>query len=198
MTTGDKIKYLRKQLGITQAQLAEMTGIHIVTIKKYETNKVQPLPAQIDKLSSALCVSSVALAGIDKTGLRIHTVGDLMGIVMALCNLGFFTLTGQRASDHMLIPESANLQINPILNTFIQVSTNAGAINISDFFIKIKSQSFFHDIIRWEHICFLYNKAVADAGSNPDPFTKAALEDINYKKEVIELEMQRSQILLKS
>lgn len=198
MTTGDKIKYLRKQLGITQAQLAEITGIHIVTIKKYETNKVQPLPAQIEKLSSALRVGCVALAGIDKTGLRIQTVGDLLGIIMALCNLGFFKFSGQRNSDQMLIAETANLQINPNLNSFIELTTNNGTINISDFFIKLKSETFFHDLLRWEQINFLYRQAVADAGNDPNAYTTAVLEDIHYKKELIELEMQRSQILLKS
>ena len=28
LTVGDKIKYFRKQRGMTQAQLAELTGIH--------------------------------------------------------------------------------------------------------------------------------------------------------------------------
>ena len=32
LTVGDKIKYFRKQRGMTQAQLAELTGIHPVSI----------------------------------------------------------------------------------------------------------------------------------------------------------------------
>ena len=39
LTVGDKIKYFRKQRGMTQAQLAELTGIHPVSIRKYEINK---------------------------------------------------------------------------------------------------------------------------------------------------------------
>ena len=39
MTIGEKIKYCRKQIGITQDKLAELTGIHPVSIRKYETNK---------------------------------------------------------------------------------------------------------------------------------------------------------------
>ena len=38
MTIGEKIKYCRKQIGITQDKLAELTGIHPVSIRKYETN----------------------------------------------------------------------------------------------------------------------------------------------------------------
>ena len=40
MTIGEKIKYCRKQIGITQDKLAELTGIHPVSIRKYETNKM--------------------------------------------------------------------------------------------------------------------------------------------------------------
>ena len=33
MTIGEKIKYCRKQIGITQDKLAELTGIHPVSIR---------------------------------------------------------------------------------------------------------------------------------------------------------------------
>ncbi len=49
MTIGEKIKYCRKQIGITQDKLAELTGIHPVSIRKYETNKMQPQPPQLEK-----------------------------------------------------------------------------------------------------------------------------------------------------
>ena len=39
MTIGEKIKYFRSRIGITQAKLAELSGIHPVSIRKYETNK---------------------------------------------------------------------------------------------------------------------------------------------------------------
>ncbi|WP_416366602.1 helix-turn-helix domain-containing protein [Muricomes intestini] len=34
------MKYCRKQIGITQDRLAELTDIHPVSIPKYETNKM--------------------------------------------------------------------------------------------------------------------------------------------------------------
>ena len=42
MTIGKKIKYLREHRGMTQAELAEATGIHPVSIRKYETDKMTP------------------------------------------------------------------------------------------------------------------------------------------------------------
>ena len=53
MTIGEKIKYCRKQIGITQDKLAELTGIHPVSIRKYETNKMQPQPPQLEKIAVA-------------------------------------------------------------------------------------------------------------------------------------------------
>lgn len=49
MTIGEKIRYCREQIGITQGKLAELTGIHPVSIRKYETNKMQPQPPQLEK-----------------------------------------------------------------------------------------------------------------------------------------------------
>ena len=51
LTVGDKIKYFRKQRGMTQAQLAELTGIHPVSIRKYEINKMQPQSQQIERIA---------------------------------------------------------------------------------------------------------------------------------------------------
>ena len=43
MTIGERIKYCRKRIHMTQNDLAEATGIHPVTIRKYETNKIVPV-----------------------------------------------------------------------------------------------------------------------------------------------------------
>ena len=48
MTTGERIRYFRKQRKLTQVQLAEMTGIHPVSIRKYEINLMQPQIEQIE------------------------------------------------------------------------------------------------------------------------------------------------------
>ena len=71
MTIGEKIKYCRKQIGITQDKLAELTGIHPVSIRKYETNKMQPQPPQLEKIAAALGVSYNALNGSDAAALSI-------------------------------------------------------------------------------------------------------------------------------
>ena len=57
MTIGAKIKYFRTCIGITQAKLAELTGIHPVSIRKYEINKMVTGFENLRKIAKALNVS---------------------------------------------------------------------------------------------------------------------------------------------
>ena len=65
MTIGEQIKYIRKRRGLTQTQLAEMTGIHPVTIRKYEINKLQPKKEQIKRIAASLMVSPLVFEELD-------------------------------------------------------------------------------------------------------------------------------------
>lgn len=56
MDIGDIIKKLRKEKGLTQKQLAEMTGLAEITIRQYEAKKYIPKHAQLKKLCAALNV----------------------------------------------------------------------------------------------------------------------------------------------
>ena len=58
---GEKIRFYRKKRGLTQKALAEKSGLHIVSIKKYETNRMQPQLPQIKKLAVALEVELTCL-----------------------------------------------------------------------------------------------------------------------------------------
>ena len=56
MTLGEKIKHYRSVKGLTQKQLGEMAGIHEVTIRKYEANKISPKRDQLESIASCLGV----------------------------------------------------------------------------------------------------------------------------------------------
>ncbi|MFR9193588.1 MAG: helix-turn-helix domain-containing protein [Anaerovoracaceae bacterium] len=56
MTLGEKIKFHRTMKGLTQKQLGDMTGIHEVSIRKYESNKIAPKKGQLEKISQCLGV----------------------------------------------------------------------------------------------------------------------------------------------
>jgi transcriptional regulator with XRE-family HTH domain len=62
VTTGEKIKQLRKELGLTQEELGQMIGVQKAAINKYETGLVVNLKkSTISALAKALHVSPVEL-----------------------------------------------------------------------------------------------------------------------------------------
>ena len=143
MTIGEKIKYCRKQIGITQDRLAELTGIHPVSIRKYETNKMQPQPPQLEKIAAALGVSYNALNGSDTAGLRLETVGDLMGVLMVLCNSGILQINGERGDDKLLKDDTVSIHLNPVLSSYLEIRYTARGkvhtLSLQDALLNIRS-----------------------------------------------------------
>lgn len=193
MTIGEKIRYCREQIGITQGKLAELTGIHPVSIRKYETNKMQPQPPQLEKIAAALDVSYNALNGLE-------TVGDLMGVLMVLCNSNILQITGERDEDNLLKFETVNVQFNPILASYLELNYNTHGnqktLSLKDVLLNIRSHQTFNDLLIWEKISFLYQSSIKAAGDNPNEATQEAIANIAEAKEKVELELQKNQMLL--
>ena len=61
--TGDKIRTLRTERGLTQDQLAELASLNRVTIAKYESGKVEPGAHAMSRIADALEVSADVLLG---------------------------------------------------------------------------------------------------------------------------------------
>lgn len=59
MSIGEKIAQVRKQQGMTQAKLAELTELSTSAIAMYETNRRQPDEQTLNKIKNALGVSSL-------------------------------------------------------------------------------------------------------------------------------------------
>lgn len=49
-----KLKAIRRERGLSQRELAKRTGINYVTISKYETGRVAPGLANVEKIARAL------------------------------------------------------------------------------------------------------------------------------------------------
>ena len=200
MTLGEKIRYYREQLGITQGKLAELTGIHPVSIRKYETNKMQPQPPQIERIATALGVSYNALNGIGNAGMRLETVGDLMGVLMVLCNSGIIQISGERGEDKILKDDTVSIHLNPVLSSYLEIGYTARgkahALSLQDTLLNIRSYKVFNDLLKWEKMNYIYQSALKSAGNNPNEATQAAIDEIAETKEKVELELQRSQMSL--
>ena len=63
-TLGEKIKYLRKQKGITQEKFAELINSTRPAVAKWETNAAYPPPEMIKSMAEFFDVSADFLLGI--------------------------------------------------------------------------------------------------------------------------------------
>ena len=58
MSLPERLIALRKERGLTQQQMAEAIGIHVNSLKKYESGQAQPSLDVLKKIALALHVSS--------------------------------------------------------------------------------------------------------------------------------------------
>ena len=61
MEFAERLLKLRKEKSLTQQALADLAGLHVVQVRRYETNVSQPSLEAIRKLAVALSVSADAL-----------------------------------------------------------------------------------------------------------------------------------------
>ena len=195
MTIGEKIKYFRKRIGITQAKLAELSGIHPVSIRKYEINKMVPQAAQIDRLAEALGVSSFALAGFENN-IRLETVGDFMGLMIMLIKTKIVSVNGEREEDGMINADTAKFVINPFITNFFDAKSNRAELSANTLLYYLKNENILSDILKWERINHRYEKCATEICDTSDKELINILEELKEQKEVIELELQHSNVLL--
>ena len=186
MTIGEKIKYFRERSGITQSRLAELSGIHPVSIRKYETNKMQPQLPQIERIASALGVSSLAFTGIDNLNIRLDTVGDLMGVMMLLCKSKILIIDGERDAESGYKPDTVSFKFNPKLASVLKSNVDSMISYV------LNNRAILNDFLRWEKINYLYEKSAAEADSTSDEDLKNITVELGNAKEIVELELQRS------
>lgn len=61
MSIGQRIKDRRLELGLTQKQLGELCGMADSAVRKYESGKIIPKKATIERISHALSISEADL-----------------------------------------------------------------------------------------------------------------------------------------
>lgn len=79
MTLGEKIKFYRTHRGLTQKQLGDMTGIHEVSIRKYELDKITPKKEQLEKIATLLNIPYNSFLD-----LQIVTDADVISLLFAI------------------------------------------------------------------------------------------------------------------
>ena len=129
MTVGDRIKILRELFEISSNEFAEITGIHPVTIRKYETNKMQPSKEHIDKMCSALKLPRIIFEGIPEQYTNYDFLGDFYQELFLLLANG----TIEYKSDE-------SFYLNKKLDTYIQVEVNGKAVPIDQVSFSVKKE----------------------------------------------------------
>lgn len=85
---GDKIKEYRMKRGITQGKLAELSGIHPVSIRKYEAGMMEPRLQQLQRIADALEINAFLLQEEPYPKLRMQTDEDMVAVIQHLIDLG--------------------------------------------------------------------------------------------------------------
>lgn len=155
MTIGEKIKYVRKLYHMSSAELAERTGIHPVSIRKYESNKMVPQSAQIERLAAAFYLSPTIFSGLTDMRCDYQFSGDCLGMLIMLYTSGTLMIDGERNEKNILKKETVKFTISPLLQKFLQFSEKNKALSFEDVNVLIKDNDTLDRFIFWE---FMYNR----------------------------------------
>ena len=155
MTIGEKIKYVRKLYHMSSAELAERTGIHPVSIRKYESNKMVPQSAQIERLAAAFHLSPAIFSGLTDMRFDFQYSGDCLGMLIMLYTSGALIINGERDEKSILKKETVKFTVSPLLQRFLQFSEKDNALSFEDVNVLIKDNDTLDRFIFWE---FMYNR----------------------------------------
>ena len=106
-TIADKIKYYRKMKNMSQDDLANLSGINVSTIKKYECGFRNTKPDQLLKIANALGVSINYFVQLD-----IENVGDVIALVMKLEQQTSLKLSAEKDENGLYIPSTIQLSFD--------------------------------------------------------------------------------------
>lgn len=154
MTIGEKIKYVRKLYHMSSAELAERTGIHPVSIRKYESNKMVPQSAQIQRLAAAFHLSPTIFSGLTDMRFDFQYSGDCLGMLIMLNTSGALMVNGERNEKNILKKETIKFTVSPLLQKFFQFSEKDKALSFEDVNVLINDNDTLDRFIFWE---FMYN-----------------------------------------
>lgn len=102
---GEKIRAYREFRGFNQIQLAELAGINVGTIRKYELGLRNPKPDQLEKIAAALGLNVSVFLDID-----ITTVGDVLSLLFAIDDSVDLSLTQSENQEIILSFQNPMMQ----------------------------------------------------------------------------------------
>ena len=135
MDIAERIKKLREAYGITSNELANITGIHPVSIRKYETRKMVPGIEVIDKMCESLKLSWMIFEGIPKQYTDFSYEGDFYQLLFLLMANGTLDVHGKWVED---TDKATYFGFNPQLSEYIEIKNGDEPIPLENLSIHLR------------------------------------------------------------
>ncbi len=160
MDIAERIKKLRESYNITSNDLANITGIHPVSIRKYETRKMVPGIEVIDKMCEALKLPRMIFEGIPKQYTDYSFEGDFYQLLFLLLANG--TMEAQERSTEDSRKETY-FTLNQQLSKYIEIKNGDEVIPLENITIQHRSNPnhIFDMFYKFEDYRFFMEKAKA-------------------------------------
>lgn len=98
MNMGDRIHFLRTDLGLTLQELGDKVGVGASTVRKWETGFIKTLRTdKMQKLATALNTSVDYLMGWTENNVSVNSVGTNNGVIGQ--NSGEIHITQERSKE---------------------------------------------------------------------------------------------------
>lgn len=196
MTFGSKLKYYRHKCNITQLQLSELSGISLVSIKRYENDKMTPTQPQFEKLAEALGIGVSALAETsDFAEFRdIQTYGDLMRLLIVLRKNRLILIDGKRSSAGKLEKSSVAFKANPLVGAIFKLNDSGEPLSSLSF--SLANDKFLERFLDWESAYAKFEKLSEQYHDSGSAAVQQKLKENGEILAKVELELQYESILL--
>ncbi|MBR3397404.1 MAG: helix-turn-helix transcriptional regulator [Lachnospiraceae bacterium] len=184
MTIGEKIKYVRKIYHMSSTDLAKATGIHPVSIRKYESNKMTPQAEQVTRIAEALRIAPAVFYGLEKLKFDFGYKSDCLTILMILYASGGLEVSGDRTENGALISETVKLRLLPVFSTIIAADDRSD----SNHTFRIVDEYTLSRFCYWEYMYNLLLDKKAAYLNDPSPENEAELGRIMDDYDATELD----------
>lgn len=155
MTIGKKIKHIRNLYHMSSSELAEKTGIHPVSIRKYESDKMLPQQAQINRIAAAFMLSPAIFSGVTETKFDFNYAGDCLALLIMLYISNGLTIEGDRSENGALVFETVRFKISPAFDRFFSLYNEDSNLDINDLNLRISDENTLKSFMYWE---YMYNR----------------------------------------
>ncbi|WP_373522504.1 helix-turn-helix domain-containing protein [Aquiflexum sp.] len=155
MNLGERIKSLRKKKGLTQAELAEQSGLSIRTMQRIENKEVNPSAYSLKMLSKVLKVDLEDLNSHKKKPFHFNLSKSLMTTLISFLGsssgkkaIGFTLMPIIAILLYLWLPVKSNHGYSPNEAQYSVTTINCGAETVCDIEVTKKDKD---GEILWQH-----------------------------------------------